>query len=276
MSLLHVREALRLGQIQCDRLGAPGIPLDPWVLVYDDDDIRYLGEKLVRKTTQHTYLLNKPKNVTTTTRDPKGKRDVSEWLAQMEPGTFPVGRLDRESTGALLFTTDGELATAILHPNHLTKKAYWLWLNEHFAPDDSRLRGFTSGVTMLGSIGKAEKVEIVSTSEDMSEVLVTLAEGKNRQIRRMCRALNLRLLHLHRLSIGHLGVRDLPLGAFRKLTGEEVAVLWRSAGGRERVERQQLVALRQLARGERARGAPDHRLEDWLQTHDLWEEEPSS
>lgn len=267
MSLLRVREVISLGKIQCERLGAAGTPLNPWALVYDDDDVRFLGEKLVRKRTQHTYLFNKPKNVTTTARDPKGKRDVSEWLAQMEPGTFPVGRLDRESTGALLFTTDGELATAILHPNHSTQKTYWLWLNEYFPPDDERLGGFTSGVKMLGSVGKAEKVEIVSTSEDMSEILVTLAEGKNRQIRRMCRALDLRLLHLHRLSIGHLGVRDLPLGAFRKLAEEEVAVLWRSAGGRERVEHQQLAALRQLSRGERARGTPDPRLEAWLEAH---------
>lgn len=267
MSLLRVRELLSQGKIQCERLAPRETPLDPWALVYDEDDIRYLGEKLVRKSDHHTYLLNKPKNVTTTARDPNGKRDVSEWLALMYPGTFPVGRLDRESTGALLFTTDGELATAILHPNHTTRKTYWLWLNEYFPPGDRRLEGFTSGVKMLGSVGKAEKVETLSTNEDMSELLVTLCEGKNRQIRRMCRALDLRLLHLHRVSIGPLEVNGLPLGEFRKLDDEEVSVLWRAAGGRERVESQQLAALHKLAQYERNQGAPDLLLEEWLRNH---------
>lgn len=98
----------------------------------------------MRGADHRTYLLNKPKNVTSTARDPDRKRDVSEWLTAMAPGAFPVGRLDRETTGALLFTTDGDLATAILRPDHQTRKTYWLWLNEYLLPSDTRLEGFTS------------------------------------------------------------------------------------------------------------------------------------
>lgn len=264
LSLTEVRSKLRCGAVCCDRLGPPGTPLDPETTVFDSDDILLSGSRLSRKIDHFTYLLNKPKNVTTTTRDPRGQRDVSEWLSQMNPGTFPVGRLDRETTGALLFTSDGDLATAVLRPEHDTAKTYWLWLNESFSSDDPRLSAFLEGVPMLKAVGRASRVEILTSNPDWTELLVTLHEGKNRQIRRMCHALDLRLLHLHRRSIATLDVSELPVGQHRQIADDELERLWASVGGRSRVRLRQYEALVRLARNQRTSGAPDELLESWL------------
>lgn len=264
LSLGRVRELLDEGKIQCSRLGPRGNHLDPSALVYSDDEIFFCGERLFRRSDHHTYLLNKPKNVTSTARDPDGKRDVSEWLVKMAPGTFPVGRLDRETTGALLFTTDGDLATAVLRPDHRTQKTYWLWLNESISRADVRLEAFTRGMPMRDGLRKADEVSVLSSDENMTELLVTLTEGKNRQIRRMCRALDLRLLHLHRRSVGPIELGTLPLGELRALSATEVASLWSSLGGRQSVQCRQIEALYRLAHSERAAGLPNLLLEQWL------------
>ncbi len=250
--------------MHCHRLASPGSPLPPEAIVFESDDIFFRGSRLTHNSDHATYVLNKPKNVTTTTKDPRGKRDVSEWLSRMTPGTFPVGRLDRETTGALLFTSDGDLATALLRPEHHADKVYWLWLNEELTSDDPRLASFLGGVPMLGTVGRASRVEILTCSSSSTQLLVTLREGKNRQIRRMCHALDLRLLHLHRKSIGSLDVSDLPVGTYRRLDADEVERLWGAIGGRRLVREKQYDALVRLAREQRTMGSPLEQLEDWL------------
>jgi 23S rRNA pseudouridine2605 synthase len=212
-------------------------------------------------------LLNKPTKVTCTARDPKGKRDLSEWLAQLPPGVFPVGRLDRDTTGALLFTNDGDLATALLQPSHETTKRYWLWLNETLAEGDSKLERFREGVSLpLGDL-RAKSVTIHETTPDYTVIHVELNEGKNRQIRRMCRALDLRLLHLHRDSIASIKLLDLALSEMRRLSDSEAEELWESAGGRRKVESSQHNALSAQAARARSLGFPLFRLENWLKTN---------
>lgn len=205
--------------------------------------------------------------MTTTARDPDGKRDLNHWLRQLPPGSFPIGRLDRATTGALLLTTDGDLANALLRPDHQTDKLYWLWLNEHIAPDDDRLRAWKTGIPLRNHTARATRTEIVYGDEHSTQLHVTLQEGKNRQIRRMCRASDFRLLHLHRKSVGPISLESLREGEMRQLSMTEVSALWEASGGRAEVTRKQLEALGERARRARQEGKPLHRLESWLSCH---------
>ncbi len=259
-----ITEALAVGRVHCLPVAPAGAPLQGNELVFDGDVVSLDGERIHPRLSFDTFLLNKPRSVTSTTRDPLGKRDLQRWLARMPAGVFPVGRLDRDTTGALLFTNDGDLATAVLRPDHATEKVYWLWLNESISKDDPRLRKWEQGMPMLGSTARAVRTEVLRQTPDMTELLVTLSEGKNRQIRRMARASDFRLLHLHRRSIGPIALEGLPLGEVRRLTDPEVDALWSSVGGRARVRLKQLEALRRKALEARHRGTPLLRLEHAL------------
>ncbi|MEP7051697.1 MAG: pseudouridine synthase [Pseudomonadota bacterium] len=234
-------------------------------LVFDEDCVLLDGTALEPGPKPTYALLNKPKHVTSTARDPDGKSDLSPYLRAMPAGCFPVGRLDRETTGLLLFTTDGDLATAVLRPEHETTKTYWLWLDEALADDDARLATLLSGVLHNGERLSAHGVRIAARHEYATELELTLTQGKKRQVRHMCRALNLHLVHLHRKRIGPLTDQGLALGEWRMLDDSEVAGLWAAVGGRDRLRARKLVALRRQARGARSAGAPLLRLERWLE-----------
>lgn len=267
LTLGEVGEAWRRGRVSVVRARAGGrvgpVPqLDELVF---EEDVVCLDGIAVEPRRRHAHaMLNKPRQITSTARDPGGKADLSRWLHQMPYGVFPVGRLDRPTTGLLLFTSDGDLSNAILRPDHHTRKLYWLWLNEPVAEDDPRLRALTKGVEVRGRAVWAREVTVKHRTADFTELGVVLEQGRNRQLRRMCQALNLPLVHLHRSAVGPIGLGDLPLGAWRSLRPAEVEALWESAGGRERVRARKIAALRQRASRARAAQVPHHRLEAWL------------
>lgn len=233
-------------------------------LVFDDDRLIFDGSP-IRGTPPRAYaLLNKPKGVTSTTRDPYGQADLAPYLRQMPAGCFPVGRLDRETSGLLLCTNDGDLAHAILRPDHEATKTYWLWLDDVVQSSDPRLDQLLQGVMHHGQRLTAKSARILARSEYATELELTLTEGKKRQIRHMCRALQLRLVHLHRARIGPLTDSGLAPGSFRLLTAEEVEALWAATGGRARLRKRQVAALVRMARAARDAGAPLPRLEGWL------------
>ena len=234
-------------------------------LVFENDRVLFDGTALPERALPAVVLLNKPKHVTSTACDPAGKRDLAPYLREMPAGCFPVGRLDRETTGLLLFTNDGELASAVLRPDHLTTKTYWLWLDDELSPSDPRLAQLTSGVLHQGERLAAKCARLISSSESASELELTLTQGRNRQIRHMCRALDLHLVHLHRRRIGPLDDTALALGDWRPLTDGELAALWQAVGGRAAVRERKLAALRQQARAARTAGTPRLRLEHWLE-----------
>jgi 23S rRNA pseudouridine2605 synthase len=241
--------------------GAP--TTDGGRLIFEDDEVVVEGARL-RLPSGHVHLvLNKPLSVTSTAHDPRGRADLGRFLARMPAGTFPVGRLDRMTSGALLFTTDGDLAQAVLHPDHRTEKLYWLGLTEHVADDDPRLTGLTEGVPVLGRLARATRVRVVARGEAFTELHVTLIEGKNRQIRRMARALGLRLHALHRECIGPVTVDGLSPGQARHLAHAEVEALWEATGGRGRAVARKIEALVRLAES-RSSGGEKARLEAWL------------
>jgi len=233
-------------------------------LVHDGDAVELDGRRLVARTAHTTAKLHKPAAVTSTARDPLGQTDLTRWLAQLPPGMFPVGRLDSETTGLLLFTTDGELADALLQPQRHVDKKYWLWLNEELSAGDPRLLAMTRPSPDFDC---AKHVELLRHTPDHSELEVTLDQGKHHQIRRLCRALRLRLLHLHRHSIGPISLGELALGECRELSEAELVLLWAAVGGRERIRAAQIAALLRHAAHVRERGQPDLRLDAWLEQY---------
>lgn len=255
-----VREALAAERVQLDGVRV----VEPSRLVFADDVITLDGRALTPRAEHAHFMLNKPLGVTSTARDPDGRTDLGAYLARMPAGVFPIGRLDRMTSGLLLFTTDGDLAHAVLHPEHHTHKLYWLWLDEHVTDDDPRLAKLTEGLLLRGESVRAKRVELYHRSEQHTELHVTLTEGKNRQLRRMARALDFYLRALHRKAVGPLQLDGLPLGELRELTASEVADLWCATGGREQAEARKVAALARLAEACRAQGAPQVRLERWL------------
>jgi 23S rRNA pseudouridine2605 synthase len=245
-------------------LGDGTTPLE--TLIFEEDVVT-LDHQVVKPRENHDYLVfNKPRFVTTTARDPDGELDLRPWLAQMPEGVFPVGRLDRETSGLLIFTNDGSFANAILQPYHHTTKTYWLWIDEHLTDDDERLTAFVEGVPrpFEGDTLKATAVEIWNRTLDYTELHVTLDEGKNRHLRKMCNLLHLRLLELHRKKIGSLELGSLGIGQWRFLEPEEVAQLWSNNGGIAKVNAAKIAALSQFADVARRHEKPLERLESWL------------
>ena len=229
--------------------------------VFEDDRVQLDGQVLLPRRQQSVSMLHKPAGVTCTCRDPDGLPDLAPWIRAMPEGMYPIGRLDRDTSGLLLFSTDGDLANSLLQPVHKTLKRYRLWLDEPLGPDDPRLRAM---ITPSPNYDCARQVTAPVPVACGAELILTLDEGKNRQIRRLCYALRLRLVGLHRLSVGPLTLGSLPVGEFRILDGAEVEALWDATGGRASTEQAQLAALRRDAADRRAEGQPDRRLEAWL------------
>lgn len=166
------------------------------------------------------YVLNKPKSVVCTNRDPAGRMRAIDLLPPQAPRLFVVGRLDVESTGLLLMTNDGELAQRITHPRHGVAKVYRVDVKGQLPGDiTTQLK---RGVYLAEGRARASEVEVVHRSRQSSVMLITLREGRNRQLRRMLASLGFPVKRLERVQIGPLAMKDLPVGACRKLRPEEV------------------------------------------------------
>jgi 23S rRNA pseudouridine2605 synthase len=176
------------------------------------DDVRVSGKRVVQPDAPHvTLVLHKPAGVFTTMSDERGRRSVADLLPRGRR-LFPVGRLDAESTGILLCTTDGALAQALLHPSHEVEKRYRVTIaNEPPA----------ASVTRLGATPPRRN------ANGTYSFFVTLREGKNRQVRRMCANEGLRVVALARVSFGPIALGAVKPGKWRPLTAPERAALER-------------------------------------------------
>ena len=179
---------------------------------------------------KNTYLmLHKPIQVVSTTRDPQGRKTVLDCLPEQyrEKRLFPVGRLDYFSEGLLLLTDDGELTLRLTHPRYHQPKTYFVRVRE--TPSQSILATMRQGMTLAeGERLAPTEVALVSSSEPV--LRVTLLQGVNRQIRRMCRDLGLTILSLQRVASGPLHLGELPKGAVRELSAQELEALRKSVG----------------------------------------------
>ncbi|MEO1619719.1 MAG: pseudouridine synthase [Cyanobacteria bacterium J06632_3] len=177
------------------------------------------------------YLLHKPKGVVSTCKDPQGRRTVLNLLApslQSGSGIHPVGRLDTDSTGALLLTNDGQLTYQLTHPRHQMPKVYRVRVKG--IPPDDVLTHWRKGVLLDGRKTMPAKVQLVkSWPNGQASLKVTLTEGRNRQIRRVADSLGFPVTALHRIKIGSLSLGSLPRGRYRLLTYQELARLKREA-----------------------------------------------
>ena len=188
------------------------------------------GEK---KNEPYTYiLLNKPIDYVTTAKDQFNRNTVLD-LVNTSKRLVPVGRLDMYTSGALILTDDGDFVYKITHPKHEITKTYTVTLKGIVTIDD--VKKLENGVDIGDFITNKAKVKILKTDEiqNKSRLEITIHEGKNRQIRRMCEAIGKRLLALHRSKIGNIGVKDLKVGTWRYLSKQEVDELLKNCYTKE-------------------------------------------
>lgn len=186
------------------------------------DEVKYNGERI--RTERKVYLvLNKPKDYVTTTDDPKERKTVMLLIKDAcSERVYPVGRLDRNTTGVLLFTNDGELAKKMTHPSSNKKKIYHVFLNKAISAGD--MKKLAEGVTLEDGFIQPDALSYAS-SENKREVGLEIHSGKNRIVRRMFEALGYRVDKLDRVYFGGLTKKNLPRGKWRLLTDKEVNML---------------------------------------------------
>ena len=211
-------EMLRQGQVSVNGTVAQlGDSADP-----DADEIRINGQ-LLPKQEQYIYLmLNKPRGYVTTLSDEKGRPNAAQLVADCGTRVYPVGRLDMDSEGLLLFTNDGSFANALMHPKHEVKKTYDLWVTGYHPGAEVQL---SRPITLDGYTIRPPKVRLIWAEGQKAKFQVTIHEGRNRQVRRMCEAAGMHCTRLRRVREGSLSLGELPLGKWRHLTAQEVEEL---------------------------------------------------
>jgi len=185
------------------------------------DVVEVDGERVERQPLTH-ILLNKPAGVVTTASDPHGRTTVVE-LVPPEPRVVPVGRLDADTTGALLLTNDGELAHRLAHPRYGVPKVYEADVEGVPAPE--ALATLRDGIELEDGLTAPAEVRILRRSTPVSRIELTLHEGRNRQVKRMCEAVGHPVRRLHRVGYASLDLDGLAPGEWRALTPDEVAAL---------------------------------------------------
>jgi 23S rRNA pseudouridine2605 synthase len=195
-----------------------GTKVDPEASVVEVD-----GER-VRIAAPEWVLLHKPPLVVSTRSDPGGRRTVYDLLAPEHSGLFHVGRLDTMSEGLLLFTNQGDVARDLLHPSRAVARRYEVLVDPPL-PKDLRNR-LEAGIELADGPARAESIRVRRTPDGKRLVLeLTLREGRNREIRRMMKALDVRIRRLRRVSFGPVELGSLPAGAWRRLDSAEIEAL---------------------------------------------------
>lgn len=192
------------------------------------DDIRVDGRR-IRGPEQHRYiLLNKPAGYVTTRSDPQRRPTVLDLLRGVREYVYPVGRLDYDTEGLLLLTNDGDLAARLTHPRHGVERTYEARVAG--APDAHDLERLRAGMPLDGRRTLPAAVDLMTRGQSVESVLrITIREGRNRQVRRMCEAVGHPLRALRRTRIGPLSDRRLKPGQWRELTAQEIGALRRAS-----------------------------------------------
>ena len=224
MSRRAAEEEIKKGLVRVNgEIAGLGLRIDPLI-----DTIEYKGRVIRPVTSQKTYiLLNKPRGYVTTLSDEKGRKTVADLVSSLGVRVYPVGRLDMDSDGLLLLTDDGELTNRLTHPRHEIPKIYHVTISGKVSPQ--KLRALGAPMNIDGYDILPVRVSVVSESAEATVLEMTLYEGRNRQIRKMCELCSLKIERLCRVAIGNITLGDLEVGNWRHLAKEEISYLKQDA-----------------------------------------------
>ena len=186
------------------------------------DQITVDGDIIPSPQKKVYIILHKPRGYVTTLSDEKGRRNAAELVADCGMRVYPVGRLDMDSEGLLLFTNDGDFAQKMMHPSHEVDKTYLVTVKGYTSANLELLK---QPVTLDGYTIKKPKVRLLETEGEKARLEVVIHEGRNRQVRRMCELAGMEVVRLVRITEGSLRLGNLPRGKWRYLTDEETAGL---------------------------------------------------
>lgn len=198
------------------RVQEPGVRVDP-----THDTILINGKNVVAPQLVY-FLLYKPKGYISTSDDEQGRKTVLD-LVKSPTRIYPVGRLDKDSTGLMLLTNDGELSNKLIHPKYHVPKTYEVLISGHVS--DIKLQKLRNGVTLDDGMTRPAGVKVIRQTNSKALLQIVLYEGKKRQIRRMAEALELTVIDLKRVKFGPLTLGKLQPGNYRSLTQTEIALL---------------------------------------------------
>jgi len=208
-------ELIQAGKVRLNgAVACLGDSADPEV-----DEILFDGKPLPQKTEFVYLMLNKPRGFVTTLSDEKGRADVSQLVADCPVRVYPVGRLDMDSEGLLLFTNDGDFANRLMHPKHEVEKTYETWVTGYHPGALTRLQ---APMELDGYALHKPMVKLLKAEGDKARLHITIHEGRNRQVRRMCEIAGMHVTRLRRIREGILRLGDLPKGKWRYLTEAEI------------------------------------------------------
>ncbi len=193
----------------------PGYKINP-----EKDFVKY-NEKIVKLENKIYIVLNKPKNYICSTTDEKGRKTVIELLKpKIKQRIYPVGRLDFDTTGCLILTNDGEFAEKIMHPKYGIEKKYILKIKGRL--DENKLLKIKNGIKIEGKLIKPKEVKVLFKKEKNDIILITVTEGMNHLIKKICETVGLTLIWLKRDSVGIVTTKGLEYGEWRFLTKKEI------------------------------------------------------
>ncbi len=208
--------------VQDGRVTVNGKVVSLGIEVSDSDKVCVDGKPVSIKKNEY-YILNKPKGYICSVSDDRGRKTVLDLMPKNIVRIYPVGRLDYDSEGLLILTTDGELAQHLTHPSNNVPKTYLVKVEGRLTESD--LNPIRSGIEIDGYVTKKSKANIVETNKDFTKAHITIYEGKNREIRKMFSAIGKEVSLLKRIKIGELSLKGLDRGEYRKLTNHEVEYL---------------------------------------------------
>ena len=223
MSRRKAEEEIERGNVSVNgHLATIGQKIDPRA-----DLVTYRGKKVAFEKREYTYImLNKPRGYLSSTSDDRGRKCVTDLLDGVDARVYPVGRLDLISEGMLLLTDDGELKNRLSHPSHSLPKLYRVKVLGEV--NEERYKILTSELEIDGYKIRPVEVSVGESDESGTVLKMTLKEGRNRQIRKMCEIAGLTVKRLSRVSIGNLKLNNLPVGKWRYLEQNEVDYLYKS------------------------------------------------
>jgi len=194
------------------------------------DIVTVNGKKVLHNSKPRYIMLHKPRGYVTTMDDELGRKCVVELIGEIKERVYPIGRLDKDSEGLLLMTNDGFFAHSMMHPKHNISKIYRVTVRPDIS--DEKITAMVTGLQVDGKMTAAANVKVLKREPGRVVLEIILHEGKNRQIRKMCKELELEVARLKRIAFGSLKLVMLPQGKWRDLTAKEVDMLLKlSAAG---------------------------------------------